>query len=208
MPDFREQIDGIFYINLDHRTDRKQEIETELTRFDLKFERFPAISHKIGGVGCGTSHMEVIKLAKQRGYRNVMIFEDDIEFIVDKETFDKNMQELFDHRMLTNDFDVCFLAYNVSSSEPMESYPFVQRVWASQTASAYIINEHFFDALINIYSYSIDMFERKDQHWLYSIDQSWKQIQPHTFWICFTERIGKQRASMSDNTCVFTDYGV
>ena len=84
MSNYREQIDGIFYINLDHRTDRKEEIERELTRFDLKFERFPAIPHKIGGVGCGTSHLEVIKLAKQRGYRNVLIFEDDIEFIVDK----------------------------------------------------------------------------------------------------------------------------
>ena len=43
MSNYREQIDGIFYINLDHRTDRKEEIERELTRFDLKFERFPAI---------------------------------------------------------------------------------------------------------------------------------------------------------------------
>ena len=208
MSNYREQIDGIFYINLDHRTDRKEEIERELTRFDLKFERFPAIPHKIGGVGCGTSHLEVIKLAKQRGYRNVLIFEDDIEFIVDKETFDKNMQALFDEKMLTAYYDVCFLAYNVTSYEPMTPYPFVQRVWESQTASAYLISDHFFDTLINLYSYSINMFERRDEHWTYSIYQSWKQIQPHTFWICFTDRMGKQRASMSDNTCVFTDYGV
>jgi hypothetical protein len=205
MSGFREQIDGIFYINLDHRVDRKQEIEGELSRFDLKFERFSAIPHKIGGVGCGTSHLEVIKLAKQRGYRNVLIFEDDIEFIVDKATFEKNMQTLFDSGI---NYDVCFLAYSVNAFEPIREHDYVQRVLSSQTASAYLINAHFFDVLINNYSYSVNMFERRDEHWLYSIDQSWKQIQPHTNFICFKTRMGKQRAGMSDNTCVFTDYGV
>lgn len=204
MPDFREKIDGIFYINLDHRTDRRAEIEGELNRFDLKFERFSAISHKIGGVGCGTSHLEVIKLAKKRGYKNVVIFEDDIEFIVDKQTFDENMQQLFDSG---RNFDVCFMAYNVTLWENIDDSPNIKRVFSSQTASAYIINSHFFDTLIDLFSYSVNMFARRDEHWLFSIDQSWKQIQPHTDFICFSTRMGKQRAGMSDNTCVFTDYG-
>ena len=104
MPDFREKIDGIFYINLDHRTDRRAEIEGELSRFDLKFERFPAIAHKIGGVGCGTSHLEVIKLAKKRGYKNVVIFEDDIEFIVDKTgVYKRGFQELHHNFLIFKD---------------------------------------------------------------------------------------------------------
>ena len=43
-----EYIDKIFYINLDKRTDRKQEIEEELTRMGLNAERYPAIHTTIG----------------------------------------------------------------------------------------------------------------------------------------------------------------
>ena len=54
-------IDHIFYINLDHRTDRDLEIQEELENYDIQgYERFPAILHdKIGGVGCGKSHISV-----------------------------------------------------------------------------------------------------------------------------------------------------
>ena len=198
------EIDHIFYINLEHRTDRKQEIEKELSNFGLTYERFPAIPHIIGGVGCGTSHMETIKLAKKRGYKNVLIFEDDFEFIVSKKVFEENIEKLFSENI---NFDVCFLAYNLFESSIIEGTPFLRKVLSSQTASAYIVNSNFYDDLIDLYSYSVNMFERHDQHWIYSIDQSWKQIQPLTNWVCFEERLGKQRASMSDNTCVFTDYG-
>ena len=36
-------IDHIFYINLAHRHDRRQEIEEELNAFGLQYERFEAI---------------------------------------------------------------------------------------------------------------------------------------------------------------------
>jgi len=77
-----EYIDRIFYINLYHRTDRKQEIETEFENQGItNYERFPAIHHPtIGGVGCGRSHIEVLRIAKERGYKCVMILEDDFMF--------------------------------------------------------------------------------------------------------------------------------
>lgn len=198
-------IDHIFYINLDHRVDRKNEIECELRRFELEGERLSAISHKIGSCGCTKSHIEVLKLAKERGYKNILILEDDFEFTVSKEILEQNLNELFTKNI---NFDVCFLSYNLQKSIPIHDYPFIQRVISSQTASAYIVNNHFYDDLIDLFSYSVSMFERNDYHWLYAHDQAWKQIQPLGNWICFTERLGKQRASMSDNTCVFTDYGV
>lgn len=198
-------IDHIFYINLQHRIDRKEEIEGELSRFNLEGERFDAFSHKIGSCGCSKSHIGVLKLAKERGYSNVLILEDDFEFTISKDEFEINLKKFFESNI---EYDVCFLSYNLQSAQTVDGFPFIQRVLSSQTASAYIVNHHFYDDLINLFSYSVSMFERNDYHWLYAHDQAWKQIQPLGNWFCFTDRMGKQRASLSDNTCVYTDYGV
>ena len=60
-----ENIDHIFYINLDKRVDRKELFESELTKYDLTAERFTAIYYPPpkGIVGCGKSHLQVLELA-------------------------------------------------------------------------------------------------------------------------------------------------
>ena len=72
-------IDHIFYINLDKRMDRKTEFETSMARVGWKSERFSGIycPPPRGIVGCTKSHLAVLKLAKERKYKNVLIFEDD-----------------------------------------------------------------------------------------------------------------------------------
>jgi GR25 family glycosyltransferase involved in LPS biosynthesis len=67
---------------LEHRLDRFTEINAELSNMRLEGERFNAISHSKGIVGCGYSHLEVLKLAKSRNYKNVLIFEDDFKLII------------------------------------------------------------------------------------------------------------------------------
>jgi hypothetical protein len=87
-----DYIDGIFYINLEKRLDRRVEIEIELTNMELPFERFPAIETPGRGIlGCGLSHLSVFKLAKERKFRNVLIFEDDFYFLISKtELYDRS----------------------------------------------------------------------------------------------------------------------
>jgi DNA mismatch repair protein MutS len=64
-------IDKIFYINLEKRTDRREEIEKELTDYGLidKAERYEAhYTPHSGIIGCGYSHLNVLKLAKENNY--------------------------------------------------------------------------------------------------------------------------------------------
>jgi ribosomal-protein-serine acetyltransferase len=76
-------IDKIIYINLSKRTDRREEIENELNNFNLYYERFEAIpTPECGIYGCGLSHLSVLKLAKERNYKNILILEDDFQFLV------------------------------------------------------------------------------------------------------------------------------
>jgi len=201
-----QYIDKIFYINLERRVDRREEIEHELMMKDLlKFERFPAIETPgFGALGCAQSHLDVLKLAKERGYKNVLILEDDFMFLVDNPVVEDNLKKLFETPG-ANSFDVCMLSYNLIDGRECE-YPFLLKTYDAQTASGYLVNAPFFDTLINLYQESSFMLEKTGMHWFYANDQAWKILQPQTNWYCFKTRIGKQRPGFSDNANTFTDY--
>lgn len=197
-----QNIDKIIYINLDKRADRKEEIENELNHFAItNYERFPAIETAgFGILGCSNSHLEVLKLAKERGYKNILILEDDFQFLVTKEVFEEELTKLFEI-----DFDVCMLSYNLNDGRECE-YPFLWKAHDVQTASGYIVNSTFYDSLIHVYEESTRMLEQTRMHWLYANDQSWKILQPQNNWYCFKTRIGKQRDGFSDNANSFVIY--
>ena len=197
-------IDHIFYINLAHRQDRRCEIERELSAFSLPYERFVAIpTPGCGSIGCSYSHLGVLKLARERGYTNVLIFEDDFQFIVSKSEFENGLSELFNWRP---NFDVCMLGYNLNRGEIVEGGPCLTRVYEAQTMSGYIVSHTMYDKLIELYEWSSPLMESTREHWNYACDQAWKRYQPGAQWYCFTQRMGIQRPSHSDNTDNFEDY--
>lgn len=200
-------IDKIFYINLEKRQDRKAEIESELSEFDLmsNSERYNAIENSMGILGCTMSHLNVFKLAKERGYKNVLILEDDFTFIVSKEEFEQNLKLFFDNEI---DYDVLMLSYNLIRNEPVDEFPFIGKVIEAQTASSYIVNSRYYDKLINLYEYAIPLLSTTAEHWNYANDQIWKCLQKKDNWYYFTQRIGRQRPSYSDNSECFMDHGL
>ena len=200
-----QNLDKIFYINLDKRNDRKDEIEKELTNYNLfnNSERFPAIyTQEQGCVGCSMSHLAVIKIAKERKYKQILILEDDFYFTVSKEEFENQLTIFFD---LNISYDICMISYNLNNSTSTE-YPFLLKVLDGQTASGYIVHESFYDSLINIYEYAIPQLKETRQHWIYACDQIWKSLQPQSEWFAFNPRCGKQRPSFSDNAKSFVSY--
>ena len=196
-------LDKIFFINLDHRTDRLSEIRGELESRGLAelSERFPAIRHEtIGGVGCGRSHIEVLRLAKERGYSRILILEDDFMFMVGSADCLQHIDDL--------EFDVCLLAGHLIAVSAHPSHDFLYKVHEAQTTSGYIINSHYYDTLIQVFSEAVTQFEATNHHWLYAIDVAWKSLQARDNWICLNPRVGKQRPSYSDcgNTFSETDW--
>ena len=98
-------VEHIFYINLDKRQDRYAEIEKEFSDMNLSCERFAGIVHPASGlVGCGLSHLAVLKLAKERNYENILIFEDDFTFLVSKEEFYKQISDFFKLKLVCCNF--------------------------------------------------------------------------------------------------------
>jgi glycosyl transferase family 25 len=190
-----------FYINLDRRTDRRELVEEEFKRIGLEVERFPAVEYTPGTIGCNLSHIEVLKLAKARGYESVMIFEDDFEFLVSKEEWNRQISRL------PTSYDVVMLSYNLLQSTPhSETFLRVQEV---QTTSGYIVHSRFYDTLITRWEEGTRLFkENPEVHWIYILDQYWKSLQPSAEWYAYTPRLGKQRAGFSDLAGEFVEYDV
>jgi glycosyl transferase family 25 len=201
-----ENIDHIFYINLDKRVDRKELFEAELVKYGLTAERFTAIYYPppMGTVGCGKSHLQVLELAKLRKYKNVLIFEDDFYFTQPKLVVEDCLQELFTTKP---NFDVCFLAQNLFSGTVDTDNPLFTRVAYSATAAGYIVNAHYYDKLIELYTWAMPELEKTMAHWIYSNDQIWQPLQLTDNWYCFTTCLGKQRAGFSDNSNTIQNYG-
>jgi len=80
-----DYFDEIFCINLDNRTDRWQHAQEEFKKADIldRVQRFSAIKETDGRVGVIKSNLAIIKMAKEKKLKNVLVFEDDFEFIVD-----------------------------------------------------------------------------------------------------------------------------
>jgi GR25 family glycosyltransferase involved in LPS biosynthesis len=196
-------ITQIIYINLAKRPDRDIQIREQLDRIGLPYERFEAIPHVAGIVGCGYSHLAVLRLARKRGYANVLIIEDDFELLVGVDEFNAAIRRFFD---LGLDYNVLMLSYNLMRSEP--HCDFLLKVLEAQTASGYLVNSNYYDKLIGLYEQTMPLLEQTGMHWIYANDMIWKRYQVTDNWYCVEPRLAKQRAGYSDNAECWVDYGV
>lgn len=72
-----------YCINLEERPDRWALMQNEFERLGIqkKVNRFKAIKHQRGSIGCNLSHKKIVEIAKSKNLKNVLIFEDDCEFV-------------------------------------------------------------------------------------------------------------------------------
>lgn len=80
-----DYFDEIFCINIDERTDRWELAQKEFEKIGIldKVQRFSAIKEDDGRLGVIKSNLEIVKYAKKNKLNNVLVFEDDVEFLVD-----------------------------------------------------------------------------------------------------------------------------
>ena len=79
-----EFVEKIIYINLDHREVRSKIMSKFFEDSQIpseKIERFSGIKRKKGSLGCLESHTQVLRMAKEKKWKNVLILEDDLEWL-------------------------------------------------------------------------------------------------------------------------------
>ena len=129
-------VDKIFVINLEHRKDRKEKMEKQLKEQNLSAEFFKAIQNENGTIGCMLSHLEIIKIAKEQGLKNVMILEDDCVF-----------RSYFKFPSPPNNWKMLFFGGAVNKI--IDDYNHHWKRVSTWYAHCYIIHANLFDTILN-----------------------------------------------------------
>jgi GR25 family glycosyltransferase involved in LPS biosynthesis len=140
------QLDELFplqyVINLDERKDRLELAKKEFNKIGITPKRFSAIKHEIPWMGCLQSHIAILKEA-QRLKQNVLIFEDDVQFIGDyNNVIDKALNEL--SKM---NFEMFYLGGNVLK-DVYQTTEHLGRLQHAQSTHAYGVAYSFLETLI------------------------------------------------------------
>ena len=205
-------MDKLYYINLDKRTDRLLHLEEKILPFiqisDDKKQRISAVDHtnydsiSQRGAGCSLSHIKIWKDAIDKKYNKILIMEDDFEFIEGPYKFNKVLEKL----EFIN-FSICNLSYNNQSPLIPTNIKGIYKCNNIQTTSCYVANVNFLKVMLPIISEATERLMNKESYHANAIDQVWKIFQNRDDWIV-SERVGKQKSSISDIEKKQTDYGV
>jgi len=191
-----EFVDKILYINLDHREDRRNIMETFFKKGNIpmeKVERLSATKRTYGALGCLESHTRALMMAKQQGWKNVLILEDDLEWL---EHFEENYKKLEE---LTNlpKWDVIMLVGWYWKYE----FP---RVHNANNAGAYLVHSSYYDTFLQNRRTSVCKLRSGfgfDYHNpKYTADVSWKTLQKKDNWYALEPCMCRQVDGYSDNS--------
>lgn len=187
--------ENIYYINLEHRTDRKEQIEGEFAKLGwTNYQRFNAIKMKNGRVGCSMSHLKLLSMAKEKDLDYIVIIEDDAMF-TQPDLFNAMLSGFMNSNI---DYDVLLLAGNIR--QPIfQKTRFLYQIKKSFTTTGYIVKKHYYDKLIaNIKEGIENLIKQPHLHMRYAIDVNWMKLQAMDTWYIFMPRTVTQRPDYSD----------
>ena len=199
-----EDIKNTFYINLEHRTDRKEHVTKQLTNLGLQgFERFNAIKMENGALGCSMSHLKILQTAVQNKWDHVLIVEDDITFL-DLDLFKANFETFLQRN--GNNWDVILLAGN--NMPPYDTIDDVCiKVKRCQTTTGYLVNGHYIKKLMeNVKMGLTQLMYKPASHAMYAIDKFWFLLQAVDKWYLIVPPTVVQREDYSDIEKRQTNY--
>lgn len=193
-----------FYINLDHRTDRRSHMDQQFADISgqVNLMRFPAMPHTFGAVGCSYSHIACLQIAQQCDWDCVMILEDDFELFGSASDF---LQVIKGH--MKKEWDVLLLSGWVRKRANQIKDGMV-RIHECQTTVAYIVRNHYYAKLLANYKEGVHYLENlgKAGEPTYALDQYWKRLQAKDMWYICAPILGKQMSGHSDIVGREIDY--
>lgn len=189
------KFEHIFILNLDRRPDRLEFITNQLKRVSIEGERVSGVdgdlldpdpkigngwNHK-GQAGCVLSHRKIISLAKERGYKNILVIEDDTVFV-------DNFNQLFEQywKQVPDNWDLLYFGgSHLGKLKPVNVN--VGRCTKSLTTNMYAMKNTLFDVVLNLIPSTdkelempIDVYYSQIQSW--SNDFNSYAFKPHLVW--------------------------
>jgi GR25 family glycosyltransferase involved in LPS biosynthesis len=164
--------DDCYYINLNHRTDRRELFEKRSNEVGINAIRFSAIEpneedcpllpsalmekRRKYKVGCTLSHKMVVKLADERNLENVLIFEDDCVFL---DGFEEKVKKCV-NELKSVEWDIIYFGGEVNNYcvDVSENLVKVENGGVYCT-HAYAVNKSFYPAFINMNEHNVDVID-------------------------------------------------
>ena len=200
-------LDGIIYINLENRTDRKDLLMKELESVNTDMTKVQKVNGvfipKNGHKGCVQSHIIALKLIKMNNWNQTLILEDDAQLNIDPKIFNQIIEKAINILDKNDpDWNVIMLATVYKKATPtydLHNTPKItlDRLHSSTTSSAYIIKNSYVDKLLTLFEHcNENMSPDKlsgDNHEYWALDQKWLSLQEKDRWYSFSIDLIKQR---------------
>jgi glycosyl transferase family 25 len=149
-----EYFDKIYYLNLERRPDRNKECIDELNKYGIIAERFNAIDAKeknlVPWMGCLLSNLEIIKEAKSKGFKNILILEDDVVF---NDNFEVELKEYI--IQIPKNWDMLYLSGNHNEHSGYNVDKISKNIikcYLTYSTHSFAINESMYDIIIEYLS--------------------------------------------------------
>jgi glycosyl transferase family 25 len=190
--EINKYIDAVIYINLDRRGNRNKKIIEQLSVFDKhKVHRSSAVDKADNKIlGCALSHLNALKMAKEKQFKNVLILEDDAIWANIPESYAvfKNLIE--------NPYDVIMLGATYKDYDKT-----TYRINYGLTASSYLVNSRYYDKIIHeIEKQTADPKSDKN------VDIMYTNLQKQDIWYVVMPALMIQGKSMSNLQGYETNY--
>ena len=197
-----DDIKHVFYINLEHRDDRKEHVENQLSIIGLKGQRFNAIKMENGAIGCSMSHLKLLQEAVKNNLPHILIVEDDITFL-NPDLFKQQINKFFQSR---DSWDVVLFAGN--NMPPYENIDDTcVKVSRCQTTTGYLVNGHYIKVLLqNIRMGLTNLLHNPNDKFKFAIDKFWFILQQTGKWYLIIPLSVIQREDYSDIEKKVTKY--
>jgi GR25 family glycosyltransferase involved in LPS biosynthesis len=205
-------------INLEHRHDKRERVESHLLQHDLKFEYFKALTandntyfsydqiHRYtpGQLGCLLSHYELLSTYDTDYILG--IFEDDVQLCDD---FSERMKYIEQNFNL--DWDIFFLSsfYHLNTDANRWNEPgdyeftdikYIHRVFGSFCTHAYLVNPKSIKKILKL----MDEY----MHQSYAVDHLYILIQPFLNAYSFTPGMATQAPGFTDIDNIVKDQSI
>lgn len=185
---------NIYCVNLESRPDRWEQVQKEFNKFNItNVNRFNAVDgSKIGNpnprllkgeVGILVTHINIIDMAKDKGFENILIMEDDVYFTDELFKLEEYMSAV------PNDWDMLYFGANhVYGKLPLEMVnEKIAKLNFSVGLQCVAIKNTMFDKILNI----IPNIEKQ-------IDAYYGDLHKECNAYCFNPNMALQREGFSD----------
>ena len=189
------------YINLDHRSDRREDFENEVHVLGVSWHaRHSATLAHPGALGCSLSHLQVLKDWEATPGRLLLVCEDDAQFVASRSELDTLIEEF----AASPDLQVLALAYRTAWHIPISDRLAVSA--DIQTTAAYVAKPEIVPDLVAAFEDSVHRLRQGQRDRLAALDQVWKRVQRKRLFAIPRNKCVIQRAGFSDIQGALTDY--